>query len=161
MKTRIISSSFLAAALLVFGIGAAAQRSTQAQTRQDQTSQSQSMPGMMGGGMMGQGMGMGQGNGMGQGMGRGQGMMGTMGQMRTHHQQMTTLMNKLMQSMAAIQGEKDPAALKSMLAEHQELLNQMHTQMMQQGRRMRMMRGQMMRNCPAAAATDTAKPPAK
>ncbi len=50
-------------------------------------------------------------------------MMGmTMGQMTVHHQQMTETMNKLMQSMTAIQNEKDPAALKSKLAEHRALL---------------------------------------
>ena len=62
---------------------------------------------MIGGGMMGQRQGM-----MGQGM-----MGGVMSQMTTHHQQMTEFMNKLMQSMAALQSEKDPAALKSKLAE--------------------------------------------
>jgi hypothetical protein len=59
---------------------------------------------------------MGQGQGM---MGGGIMMMGMMGQMTTHHQQMTELMNKLMQNMTAMQNEKDPAALKAKLAEHQ------------------------------------------
>jgi hypothetical protein len=146
MKTKIVTSTFLAAALFAFGIGASAQRSTGPQTPQDQTAQGQSNPGMTGGGMMGQGSGQGQGM-MGGGM---------MGQMTTHHQQMTGLMNKLMQSMTAIQNEKDPEALKSKLAEHQALLDQMHGQMMQQGRRMQMMSGQMKQNCPGAG--ETAKP---
>ena len=108
---------------------------------------------------------MGQGGGQGQGMmGQGQGMMGggmtgMMGQMTTHHQTMTALMNKLVESMAAIQSEKDPEALKSKLAEHQALLNQMRGQMMQQGKRMQMMSGQIQQSCPGAA--DTPKPPAK
>jgi len=93
--------------------------------------------------------------------GQGQGMMsgGMMSQMATHHQQMSELMNKLMQSMAAIKGEKNPEALKSKLAEHQALLDQMHNQMMKQGKNMQMMSGQMKQNCPGAA--ETPKPVAK
>jgi hypothetical protein len=143
MKTGTLTSAVLAATLLIFGIGAAAQRSSQDQTQQDQTTQGQSKPGMMGGGMMGQG----------------QGMMGMMDQMTTHHQQMSTLMNKLMESMAAIQNEKDPAALKSKLAEHQTLLNQMRSQMMGQRKRMQMMSGQIKQSCPMAG--DNNKPSAK
>ncbi len=143
MKTGTLTSAVLAATLLIFGIGAAAQRSSQDQTQQDQTTQGQSKPGMMGGGMMGQG----------------QGMMGMMEQMTTHHQQMSTLMNKLMESMAAIQNEKDPAALKSKLAEHQTLLNQMRSQMMGQRKRMQMMSGQIKQSCPMAG--DNNKPSAK
>ena len=101
---------------------------------------------------------MGQEAGQSQGMMDG-GMMGMMGQMTTHHQQMSTLMNKLMQSMAAIQSEKDPAALKSKLAEHQALLSQLRSQMMQQGNMMQMMSGQMKQSCPGAG--ETTKPPAK
>jgi hypothetical protein len=136
MKTRILTSTLLAACLLTFGIGAAAQHShdhSQDPAQQDQTTQGQSQPGMMGGGMM--------------------------GQMTTHHQQMSTLMNKVMKSMTAIQSEKDPAALKSKLAEHQALLDQMRSQMMQQGNMMQMMSGQMKQSCPGTG--DTAKPPAK
>lgn len=150
MKTGTLTSAVLAATLLIFGIGAAAQRSSQDQTQKDQTNQGQSKPGMMGGGMMGQGQGM---------MGQGQGMMGMMDQMTTHHQQMSTLMNKLMESMAAIQNEKDPAALKSKLAEHQTLLNQMRSQMMGQRKRMQMMSGQIKQSCPMAG--DNNKPSAK
>src|SRR5579864_860335 len=152
MKTRIFTSTFLAASLLAFGIGAAAQRSAGDQTQQNQSTQGQTNSGMMGGGMMGQGAGQGQGM-------MGGGMMGMMGQMTTHHQQMSTLMNKLMQSMAAIQNEKDPEALKSKLAEHQALLSQMRSQMMQQGNMMQMMSGQIKQSCPGAG--DTAKSPAK
>jgi hypothetical protein len=86
-------------------------------------------------------------------------MMGMMGQMSTHHQQMTGLMNKLMESMAAIQSEKDPEALKSKLAEHQKLLDEMRGQMMQQGKMMQMMSGQVKLQCPAGG--DSSKPPAK
>jgi hypothetical protein len=145
MKFRMITNAFLAVSLLAFGIGATAQRSADDQTQQGQTTQSQPGPGMMGGGMMGGGM-MGQGQGM---MGQG-GMMGMMGQMSAHHQQMTTLMNQLMQSMTAILNEKDPEALKSKLAEHQKLLNQMRSQMMGQRNRINMMSGQIQQYCPFA-----------
>ena len=75
-----------------------------------------------------------------------------MGQMATHHQQMTTLMNKLMQSMKAMQAEKNPAALKSKLAEHQALLEQMRGRMMQQGKMMQTMPGSANPNCPGTNA---------
>ena len=97
---------------------------------------------------------MGHGSGQSQGM-MGGGMMGMMGQMGEHHQQMSGLMDKLMASMAAIQSEKDPDALKSKLAEHQRLLEQMHGQMMQQGNRMKMMSGQMKQQCSGAGDNST------
>lgn len=81
---------------------------------------------------------------------------GMMGQMMTHHQQMSDLMTKLMASMKAIEDEKDPAALKSKLAEHRALLEQMHTQMTQQGGMMKNMHGRMMKNCPMMG--DNTKP---
>jgi hypothetical protein len=107
-----------------------------------QTSPSQSNPGMMG---------------------QGQGMMGMMGQMTAHQQQMTELMNKLMQNMNAIQNEKDPAALKAKLAEHQALLQQMREQMAQQGGTMHNMSGQIQQNCPmmGSAPPPSDKAPAK
>ena len=71
-----------------------------------------------------------------------------MGQMTTQHQEMTQLMSKMMQSMTAINAEKDPAKLKTLLAEHTALLNQMHSKMMGQGNMMHEMAGQM-KNCPA------------
>jgi hypothetical protein len=147
MKTKMMASALFAAALFVSGIGAAGQGSSQ-----DQTIQDQSKPGMMGGGVMGQGAGQGQGM-------MGGGMMGMMGQMTAHHQQMSTLINNLMQSMAAIQSEKDPEALKSKLARHQALLKEMQSQMMQQGNRMQMMSGQVNQYCPAQG--DAAKAPTK
>jgi len=76
-------------------------------------------------------------------------MMGMMGQMSTHHKQMTTLMNKLIASMTAIQNEKDPAAPKTKLAEHKALLEKMRGNMMSQGKMMQKMSGEMMQNCPA------------
>lgn len=141
MRHKLFTASLVAASLSAFVIGGAAQKSQQ--NPQDQTTQGQSTPGMMGGGMMGQS------GGQGQGM-MGSGMIGMMGQMTNHHQQMSTLMNKLRESMTAIQNEKDPEALKSKLAEHQALLNQMQSQMTQQGKMMQMMSGQIKTNCPVA-----------
>ena len=146
MKTRILNVMFVVAAFVVFGIGAYARRSPEDKA----TTQGQSNSGMMSGGMMGRGAGQGQGM-------MGGGMTGMMGQMTAHHEQMSALMNKLMQSMAAIQSEKNPQALKSKLADHQALLDQMRSQMMQQGNMMQMMSGQMKQSCPGAS--ETTKPP--
>ena len=129
MRCKMLAVAGLAS---ILAIGAFAQQ-------QGQTSPSQTNPGMMG---------------QGQGM-MGGGMMGMMGQMTTHHQQMTELMNKLMQSMTAIQNEKDPAALKAKIAEHQALLAQMHEQMTQQGGMMHNMSGQLQRSCPMMGNTPT------
>src|SRR5215831_18340254 len=41
-----------------------------------------------------------------------------MGHMMIQHQEMSQLMNKMMQNMTAINNEKDPAKLKALLAEH-------------------------------------------
>src|SRR5579862_9281423 len=105
MRHKMITASILAGALSVFAAGSAV---AQHDEHHPQTAQDQSQPGASGG-MTGQGM-------MGGGM-----MMGMMGQMATHHQQMTSLMNKLMDSIKAIRDEKDPAALQQKLAEHQAL----------------------------------------
>ncbi len=51
-------------------------------------------------------------------------------------------MTKLMDSMKAIEAEKDPVELKRKLAEHRALLEQMHSKMMQQGGMMQKMSGQ-------------------
>jgi hypothetical protein len=92
------------------------------------------------------------------GGGGGMGMMGMMGQMNAHHEQMSTLMNQLMQSMTAIQNEKDPAALQSKLAEHRALLEKMHSQMMNQGGMMNNFSEQMQQNCPMPKVTPPTAP---
>ena len=126
MRTKMMKMGMLAAVLGLFAVGAVAQHEEhhpqgQASQPQAKTTPSQpGAPGMMSGGMM-----------------------GMMGQMTKHHQQMSDLMNKLMESMAAIQNEKDPEALKSRLAEHSALLKEMHDQMMQQGTMMQNMSGMM------------------
>jgi hypothetical protein len=68
-----------------------------------------------------------------------------------------------MQSMTAIQNEKDLAALKAKMAEHQALLNQMHEQMSEQGGMMEKMSGQAQSGCPMMGNTPPAtdKAPAK
>lgn len=98
--------------------------------------------GPMGNGPMGRGE-------MGRGMMSGNMMMG---QMMAQHQEMSQLMSKMMQSMTAINTEKDPAKLKALLAEHAALMDQMHGKMMSQGNMMHDMAGQM-KNCPAMGDT--------
>lgn len=105
---------------------------------QQQNNPSQDKSGPMGRGMMGGGM--------------------MMGQMMAQHQEMSQLMSKMMQSMTAINSEKDPAKLKALLAEHAALLDQMHTKMMGQGNMMQSMAGQM-KNCPMMG--DASKPASK
>jgi hypothetical protein len=108
----------LAAVMAMFGVVAIAQ---QRSGNDSQPSQSQpSQPGMMGAGRM-----------------------GIMGQMGAHHQQMVENMDKLMQSLSAIEAEKDPAALKAKLAAHRALLEQMRSQMTQQDGMMQQMRQMM------------------
>ena len=86
----------------------------------------------------------------------GNGMM--ISQMMTQHQDMSQLMTKMMDSMATLRNEKDPAKLKAMMAQHSALLDQMHEKMMGQGAMMQNMTGQM-KNCPMMS--DTAKPASK
>jgi hypothetical protein len=136
MRFKLGTVSALALILAASTLGGGGQSSQQ--DSQDQNAK-QYQPGMMHQHMMGGGM------------------MGTMGQMAGRHQQMTTLMNKLMESMTAIQNEKDPTALKAKLAEHAALLKQMHDQMMQQGGMMQSMSGQIRANYPGAV-DNTNKP---
>ncbi len=122
MKTKRLATLILPAILSAFAVAGVARQKTESQAP---PVHAQSNPGMMGGGMMSQGM-------MSQGMMNG-GMTGMMGQMMAHHAQMTELMGKLQQSMAAIGKEKAPAALKAQLAKHRALLEQMRSLMIQQG----------------------------
>src|SRR2546427_623452 len=130
---KAIAVAALTLAMSAFAAGGFVQRPTQDQTSQPPLQQPapRVMPGMgagpMGGGPMGNMMG---GGGAGQ-----------MGEMMARHQQMMSNMNKLMQSMAAIEAEKDPAALKAKLAEHRAVLEQMRSQMMHQGKMMQLMLG--------------------
>ncbi len=128
MKYKTFIASFSLAALSLFAIGARAQHA------QHHPSEQNSGAGMMGGGTMGQGM-------MGQGM-MSQRAMGE--SMMAHHQEMQKLMDRLMQSMTALENEKDPAARAKLMAEHRDLLEKMHSEMMQQGKVM----SEFMKNCP-------------
>jgi len=73
----------------------------------------------------------------------GGGMMGMMHMIMGQNQQMSDSMSKLMENMAAVQKEKGPAKMKSMMAQ----------QMMQQGGMMQNTSGMMMKNCPMAGTT--------
>ena len=139
----IFAVTVLAGALSVFVVVGMAQRAQENPSAQSQ--QNPGMPGMMGGGAMGQGSMMG---GQGQSM-TGQSMLGqSMTKMMAQHQQMTELMNKMTQSMAALQAEKDPKALASKLAEHRALLEQMRTLMGNQGGMMNQAAQQFAQGCP-------------
>lgn len=128
---KAIAVAALTLAMSAFAVGGLAHRATQDQSEQPQ----QPTPRMM------------QSTGARM-MGGGTGTVGQMGQMMNRHQQMLENMSKLMQSMAAIEAEKDPVALKAKLAEHRTLLEQMHSQMMHQGEMMQQMMG-----CTQAPAT--------
>ena len=126
MRNKVMKIGMLLGVLGVFGLGAVAQHEEHHPQGQVSQPQAQTPPGQPGTpGMMSGGM------------------MGMMGQMANHHQQMSDLMNKLMESMAALQNEKDPEALKSKLAEHSALLKEMHDQMTQQGTMIHDMAGMM------------------
>ena len=119
MRNNMLTLAILGSALAVLGTAGAFAQHDQHHP-QDQTTQEQSKDGMMGGCQ----------NGM-------------MGGMMAEHQKMTGLMTKLMESMKAIEAEKDPAVLKQKLAEHQALLDQMHSQMMEHDGMMKKMSGSM------------------
>lgn len=137
MKYKMLLVSILAAALSAFAIGAAAQHDEH--HADQQPTPDQSTPGMMG---QGQGM-MGGTTGTGM-MGMMTQMNQMMGQMTTHHQQMTGLMTQMLDGMNAIGNEKDPAALRQKLGEHRKLMEQMRSQMVQQGGMMQNMSEMMM-----------------
>lgn len=134
MRPKVILVSILAMTLAAFAVQSARAQHNEHHP-QGQAAQDQSKPGMMGGDMVGQNM------------------TEMMSKMNGNQQEMFRLMEKLMASLKSIQDEKDPAALKSKLAEHQALLNQMHERMTQQGRmmgemsEMSGMSDMMMKNC--------------
>jgi len=80
------------------------------------------------------------------------------GHMMIQHQEMSQLMSKMMQSMTAINNEKDLAKLKALLAEHVALMDQMRVKMMGHGKMMQNMAEQM-KSCPAMS--DSGKPDSK
>ena len=56
-------------------------------------------------------------------------MAGMMGEMMAHHSEITQLVDKLAQSFAAVQAEKDPTALAKKIAEHGALLKELQAKM--------------------------------
>lgn len=118
MRYKRVAVLMLAAPLAAFALANAARHSQQ--DAQDQTTQDQCKPRLPGGSVK---------------MRSGRGMMGSdviASRMMARHEAMHGTMNKLMDSMTAIENEADPAALKSKLAEHRALLEQMRNQMAQQ-----------------------------
>ncbi len=142
MKTKTLAPLILPAILFAVAVAGVAQQNTEPQAP---PVQGQCKPGMMTGGMMSRGM-------MSQEMKNG-GMTEMMGQMMAHHAQMAELMGKLQQSMAAIEKEKDPAALKAKLAKHRAFLEQMRSLVIQQGGMMQGAQGAAA-NCPMTGGTE-------
>jgi hypothetical protein len=132
---KAIAVAALMVAISALAIGGFARQPAQDQTSRPQAQQTK--PSMMQGRMMHGGTGTPR----------------QTGQMMNRHQQMMENMNKLMQNMAAIEAEKDPAALRAKLAEHRALLEQMRSQMMQQGEMMQMI------GCPNQPATKSGSAP--
>jgi hypothetical protein len=129
MRYKKVAVLILAAPLAAFALAKAARHPQQ--DSRDQSTQDQSKPGMPGGGITSPEM-----------IRSGRGMMdgGVMtSRMMAHRQEMGETMNKLIESMTAIENETDPAALKSRLAEHRALLEQMRNQMTQQSMMQSMM----------------------
>jgi hypothetical protein len=128
MRNIFFLSIFAVATLLV--IGAVAQQATPA----DKSAGMMPMGQMMG--QMGQMMGQ-----MNQMTGQ---MMGQMGQMMTTRAELAKVTDQLVNGFAAIENEKDPAALKQKLAEHGKLLKELQTKLQGQSHMMEHMHGMMM-----------------
>jgi len=135
MRHKMLKMGMLAGVLTAFAAGAFAQHEEhhpQYQPTQEHKTQAQVQPGqatpsspsgMMRGGMM-------------------------MNMMMGQNQQMSDSINKMMENMAAIQNEKDPAKMKAMMAQQNTMLEHMRNQMMQQDSAMQNMSGMMMKTCP-------------
>lgn len=115
-------SFLVASTLVVLSLFIAGARAQHDQHHPQKAAPEQTKPGMMEGSKMGE-------------------------QMMAHHQKMQTLMDQMMQSMAAMEGAKDMTAMKSLMAQHRALLAQMHEEMMQQDRMMPQMADHM-KTCP-------------
>lgn len=68
-------------------------------------------------------------------------------EMAAHHQEMEKLIDYLFHSLAAMEVEKDPAALKDKLANHRALLEQLQTKVTKCSGMMEQM-GEHMKTCP-------------
>ena len=138
MKHKVAILSILAIALAILVIPGAAKRPRQ--NYQGQPVQDQSRSGTQGGGMV---------------MGMSMGMM--MGQMSAHHDEITETMGKVMQSMNALQNERNEKALRSKLAEHRALLQELQTELNEEGGAMKNM-AQMMGGGSLAQAPSPSSP---
>jgi len=133
MTHKVTIFSMLAMALATFAIAGASPRSPQ--NYRGQTATDQSSPGTPGGGMvMGMSMGM------------------AMGQMSAHHDEILETMAKVMQSMNAIQNERNEKALRSKLAEHRALLQELQTELNEEGGSMKNMTQMMSGGAPTTPA---------
>lgn len=112
MRYKRVAILIFAAPLAAFAIASSARHPTQ--ESRDQTIQDQSNPGVRGGTIMGPGMNV------------------MTSRIMTRHEEICETVDKLMDSMTAIENEKDPAALKSRLAEHRALLEHVQDQLIQQ-----------------------------
>lgn len=141
MKTKTLATLILSAALSAFAVAGIARQNPKPQGPSAQQPPNQ---GKMGGGMTSQGMGP---QGLMNGGMMARGLPEMMGQMAAYHPQMVELMNKLNQNLAAMEKEKNPAALKDQLAAHRALLEQMRNVMNHQGGMMQSAQ-QFAANCP-------------
>jgi hypothetical protein len=116
MKTRTLIVVLAAAAVFV-GRSAAQHENHQAAPSSPQTGATDTgKTGMMSGGMMSQ-----------------------MPMMMQDQKDLATLVDRLQQSFAAIEAEKDPAALRTKLAEHGAMLKELQTKVEAESHRMEMM----------------------
>ena len=76
--------------------------------------------------------------------------------MMAHHQEIEKLVNQLTQSLAALENEKDPAVLRSKLAEDRVLLEQFQAKL-RQGREMMQGMADHMKTCPMMESGQKAK----
>jgi len=150
MRYNILKMAAMAAVLAVFGAAAFAQNGAQkgAQRPDGQDPGAQTQPASS--------------NQPGQ-PGPLSGMMGMMmNHMMGQNQQMSDNMKRMTEMMAAMQNEKDPTKIKSMMMDQTAMMEQMRGQMMNQGGQMQNMREkmtEMMKTC--APPDDKTTQPAK
>ena len=113
MRHKAMIFSILAIALATLVISGAAKRPQQ--TYQGQPTQDPSRPGMQGGMMMGMSVGM------------------MIGQMAAHHDEINETMDKVMQSMNALQNERNERVLRQKMSEHRALLEELRTELNEEG----------------------------
>lgn len=70
-----------------------------------------------------------------------------MGDMMAHHQEMEKLTNQLVDNFAALENERDPAAMRKLQAEHRALLEQLQGKVKERAEMMQKM-SEHMKTCP-------------